>query len=286
MEKKKEKVEEEENNDIRTIAPDGKNFKRTAPAKPCRSRIASVTPLVTMTAAKNSHHAWSQATETGPDEAIRLGRTKIVDGYAPSGGSAAPVVVTVTPQETDHLVESLLPFPVEEVGSSSFLRMYACGLERLSTQAHASAAAGDGDEYVVEAVLTHGKVRALVRTLLAVEVWRTSVLKPCVVPGGASGCDRSEANPGEAGSTSGLEESSKEGLAALLARNSNVLRVAFTLHVETTIVGLLNLVLYRKECISELESDIAVALVDYCARRIVSTSKFTHTHWFHKIDRN
>ena len=100
-----------------------------------------------------------------------------------------------------------------------------------------------GDEYVVEAIFTFSKIPILVKTLLAVEAWRMYVLQ-------------------------------SNRLARMVAKNGNSLRCAFTLHVETTLVGLLNLIFFREEACAEIDPETAVALVDYCARNMVS--QFCH----------
>lgn len=151
--------------------------------------------------------------------------------------SKLPVVI-VPPLEAEELIEALRSFSVEEIGSSAFLRMYACQVERLCLQAHSSAAAAQGNEYVVGAILRHGKLTTIIETLLAIEVWRTQVL-PLL-----------------------LEKLSSQ----------NSLRCAFLLHVETTIVGLINLCLFQRHGVEALDdgrADASVALVDYTARCLV-----------------
>ena len=59
-------------------------------------------------------------------------------------------------------------------------------------------------------------------------------------------------------------------LAELLADNKSSLRCAFILHVETTLVSLLNIIMYRQENCREMDDHVAVALTDYCARQMVS----------------
>mmetsp|Transcript_5218 Transcript_5218/g.7951 ORF Transcript_5218/g.7951 Transcript_5218/m.7951 type:complete len:694 (-) Transcript_5218:12-2093(-) len=207
-------------------------------------------------------HAWSQASES---EALELkgSRTAIADVSSTNeellsdilgGGSHNGSIIIVSPFEADTLVaNSIQPFSVEEVGSDAFLLSYGYDFERLSMQAHATAAVagegnGGGDEYVVESILAHDKLHVLVRTLLAVEAWRTHVLY------------RSDEKM----------SSSSSSLAPLAAKNGNSLRCAFTLHVETTIVGMLNLILYRREGCEALNAEVALALVDYCARSMAS----------------
>ena len=168
----------------------------------------------------------------------------------------------LTPREAESIVESLQPFPVEEIGSSEFLQTYAFHLERLSLQAHASAQEGAEDEFVTEAIVTFGKLDVLVRTLLAIEAWRTFLLVPR--GSGSKGVE-------DGGGSSSLSSSSV--LLGLVAENGNSLRVAFTLHVETTLVGILNLVMYRRERCEAMTSEAAIALCDYCARQIVSSER-------------
>jgi len=147
--------------------------------------------------------------------------------------------VMIAPQEAEQMVEALRPFTVEEIGSSEFLKMYACTAERLCIQAHSSAAVVDqGNEYIVEAILRHGKLTTLVETLLAMEVWRTQVL-PLLLEKMAS---------------------------------QNALRCAFILHVETTILSLINLCLFQRhgvEALNDERADASIALVDYTSRCLV-----------------
>lgn len=146
--------------------------------------------------------------------------------------------VTIAPQEAEEMIEALRSFTVDEIGSSAFLKIYACTAERLCLQAHSSAAVDQGNEYIVEAILRHGKLTTLVETLLAVEVWRTQVL-PLL-------------------------------LEKLAPQNS--LRCSFLLHVETTIVSLINLCLFQRQGVEALGDgriDASIALVDYTSRCLV-----------------
>ena len=192
-------------------------------------------------------HEWSQASGSS-DYSLPGSKTKIVDsedGKQHNNNDffdSLSTTVMVTVMEAEHIIDSLKSFPVDQIGSSEFLNMYAYQVERLSMQAHATAQRQDGDEYIVEAILTFGKLPILVQTLLAVEAWRTFVLFPT------------------------KHESS---LASRMAENGNSLRCAFTLHVECTIVGLLNLILYRKDSCQELDSETSIALTDFCARQMV-----------------
>ena len=157
------------------------------------------------------------------------------DATSRSFGTSIPLVVLVPAYEAEKCVQSIRSFPIEEIGTCAFMEMYACQVERLSLQAHASAREQAEDEYVVEAILTHDKLTPLIETLLAVETWRTHVL-PILIPD-------------------------------LAKRNS--LRCAFILHVETTILGLINLVLYKRHGCESLNAATSIALIDYSARCLV-----------------
>lgn len=232
-------------------------------------------------------HAWSQAT----DGKKPIGSsTRISDVVHESSGAAAGEggddgsswLSVATPYETDsHLIPSLRSFsPLSEIGASEFVRTCCVKMESLAMTAHATAVStsskggrrrggggiggggGSEDEYVVEGLLTHGKVGTLVKICVGIEGWRTMILFP---RNGGEGDDEG----GGVGNRTG------QGLAPLLAANSNVLRASFVLHAETTAVGLLNLVLYRSEGAEELgrddnEGSAALALVDYCARQMAA----------------
>jgi len=189
------------------------------------------------------------------------------DFHDPSSSQSINLTI-VSVEESESIVSSLQPFPIDEIGCSPFLRMYAYDLERLSLQAHICAKRQDGDEYVVDAILSYKKLETLIRTLLAVEAWRTLVLDS---PPPSNNEDKN--NHHKEAATNGND--SKDDLhdftlAEKIAENQSSLRCAFILHVETTLCSLINLVLYRKENAEELDSDSAVALVDYCARQMVS----------------
>jgi len=180
-------------------------------------------------------------------------RTEIVDNPTETN----PSDNSIFPHESEFIVKSLKSYTVEEIGGSSFLRMYGNDLERLSIQAHTSARQRD-DEYIIDSILTWRKLGVLVKTLLSIEAWRNFVL----LPAGNVAYKNIDWNR--------TGDNKDDYLLPLLAKNRNSLRCAFILHAETTIVGLLNLILYRKESCEEMENDTSIALVDYCARQIVS----------------
>jgi zinc finger MYND domain-containing protein 10 len=85
---------------------------------------------------------------------------------------------------------------------------------------------------VINSLRMYDRLQVLVEMLLAIEAWRTFVLPT--------------------------------GLIAMLEENSNFLRVTFILHTESTLVTLINAILY--EACSRVSEDVTVALMDYCAR--------------------
>ena len=233
--------------------------------------------------------------------------------------------------ETRELLSSVVPYTLQDVGSSPFVVSYCVNLERLSVQAHATADAaasagassvplggvggGAGDvagggcgEYVVDAFLEdEDRIRAMIRTLLALELWRTRVLfndggddddddgGQCLeeeeegevefeVEGGSRLDGEYDAlndvDGGEVPSSAdninneidAAVPANDGGLAPRLAANGNVLRAAFVLHAETTIVSVLGLIFYRGVPPGLVEGDdgVLLSLIDYCARQLVS----------------
>jgi hypothetical protein len=112
----------------------------------------------------------------------------------------------------------------------------------------------------------------LIRTLLAIEAWRTLVLVDRPPPAAEDATNASILD--NHAHLDGKEVNQDSKLASKIAENQASLRCAFTLHVETTICSLINLILYRKENAQELDSDSSLALVDYCARQMVSCWSF------------
>jgi hypothetical protein len=157
--------------------------------------------------------------------------------------------------EAESIISTLRSFSIEEIGCTPFMKMYGYDLERLSMQAHHSAKRQDGDEYVVEAILTQKKLSILVTTLLTLEGWRTF----CLYPRGV-----------------GKKNDDQLALGTQIVKNRNSLRCAFILHVETTIVSLINLICFRREHCEEMTSEIAISLIDYCARQMTLLSTPVH----------
>ena len=173
----------------------------------------------------------------------------------------------------------------------------------------------NGGEYIVDAFLEDDeRIRSIIRTLLALELWRTRVLLPNDNDGEGGQCKEEEeeeeevvefeieggsrleeeynflndVDGGEGSSPPvntcnasipstnniGNASSTFGGLAPRLAANGNVLRTAFVLHAETTIVSMLSLIFYHGVPPGLIEDDdgLLLSLIDYCARQLVSFS--------------
>lgn len=107
----------------------------------------------------------------------------IADTDASFVGSAPLMTV----DEAERMVEGLVRYDLEAVGTSAWLEQHS-NLERLNLQSHQSAKAHT-DEFVLEAFLTFDKLSTLVHELLVIEAWREKVyplLAERVVEGGAS----------------------------------------------------------------------------------------------------
>ncbi len=194
-----------------------------------------------------------------------------------------------SPAEAECIISSIKHFPIQEIGSSSFLKMYGFQIEKLSLQAHLSASTNTcttssltlgssspflngadscgEDEYVIDLLLTHDKISSLVQTLLAIEAWRVFIL------GGSSSEKREHKSKNAQGEEGWAKENgkyrSKMSFMKQIAKQGNLLRTAFILHAETTIVSLLTLLFYRKDHVLEIDNAILLSIVDYCARQMV-----------------
>ena len=222
------------------------------------------------------------------------------------------LLTTVTPgYETTSLLSTIHAISLVDIGSDKFMQSYCVNLERLSIQAHGTAGLvtrnksrevvmnnnnqgginigtidtnEEEEEYIVEAILESPHVlESMVKTLLALELWRTHVLfrrgEQLLLHGDNENVSHENDNDADAdgnfddddeeeieisktnsnsqnnnsnnnrtannSSSNNNRTTNKKGLAHKLASNGNALRVAFIVHAETTIVSLLNLVFYR-----------------------------------------
>ena len=220
---------------------------------------------------------------------------------SPTLSKLSPPPIIVSPMEAESIVSSIRQFSISEIGSSSFLKLFGFQIEKLSLQAHASASAssshcgsggggGGEDEYVIDLLLTHDKVKPLVQTLLAIEAWRIFVLESPISTQVGQSTDGFENVKEENEGNDDVINDKNEGTAMdsthtptkfleSIAKGGNSLRVAFILHVETTIVSLLTLLFYRKENVMEIENRTLLSIVDYCARQMVRLRLMSlHSH--------
>ena len=214
--------------------------------------------------------------------------------------------------EAESIISSIKHYPIQEIGSSSFLKMYGFQIEKLSLQAHLSAVnttttcasslstkspltllnnvgSGSGeDEYVIDLILTHDKISSLVKTLLAIEAWRVFILgsgkRECANNTIESTIENEEDHTEENSNTE-MEVKAQIPFMKQIAKQGNSLRTAFILHAETTIVSLLTLLFYRKDYVLEIDNAILLSIVDYCARQMVRIHiPFVQVHELIRID--
>jgi hypothetical protein len=133
--------------------------------------------------------------------------------------------------EAERFVEELRGFSIEEVGNAEWMEQHR-RLERLNLQAHQSAVS-NSEEFVLEAILTFGKIDILIHDLLLIEAWKENVYPHLL--------DR------------------------VAGRNS--MRVYFILYHEATIVNLFEVLMYHKH-VCEQGGEKFLELVDYCARKM------------------
>ena len=166
--------------------------------------------------------------------------------------------------EAQSMIESLTFMSIPQIASSEFMTQYAYNVERLNQCAHWSAQLQTGDEFVVDGLVTHDKVKVLIHTLLAVHTWKIMVSSAEMELEDSRGGD----GRGEEVEEQDSEENITKPFRHHLALHGNSLRVAFTLHVETTIITLLTLICYHADHITDLPQDYLISLVDYCARQM------------------
>ena len=137
----------------------------------------------------------------------------------------------VDPSNAERLVEGLVKFSVEEVGSSQWIQQHV-DIEKLNLQAHQSAMT-NSDEYVIEALLTFDKIKILIHDLLIIEAWKQHVLP--LLRGRVDG------------------------------RNS--IRIYFVLFHEATVVNLLEVLLFHRH-VCDYCGEVMLEIVDYVARKL------------------
>ncbi|CAM6128225.1 unnamed protein product [Calypogeia fissa] len=136
--------------------------------------------------------------------------------------------------EAEYMVESLCRMPIEQVGSRQWMKQHE-NLGKLNLQAHYNTMA-HCDEFVVAALISHDKMEVLVHELLVIEIW--------------------------------MENICPQVLQSLTAEASTI-TLSLILHQETTIVNLLEVILFHREACEALGSDALLELADYVYRKTV-----------------
>tara|TARA_B110000090_G_scaffold206533_1_gene256141 strand:+ start:92 stop:1927 length:1836 start_codon:yes stop_codon:yes gene_type:complete len=159
--------------------------------------------------------------------------------FADSDYQGAPVI---TASECERLVESLQPFPLEQVGSEKWLLQHEV-LEKLNMQAHHCAKA-NADDFVLEALVTFDKLPVVVHELIVMEAWRENVYP--------------------------LMEKD-------VLRQGSSMRAYFTLYHEATLANLLETIFYH-DYAAESVGDTIIELIDWCARRLIYLNALPENH--------
>ena len=137
--------------------------------------------------------------------------------------------------DAERLIESLRDFEVDDVGSARWTEQRE-NLERLNVQAHHNAVT-HSDEFVKEFLVSHDKVKTLVRELLVTEVWKEKV------------CPRFD------------EDAVVAGVVAT--------EVYLAHHHEATLCNLLEITFFHKDACAAAGDDALLELTDYCVRKLV-----------------
>lgn len=137
--------------------------------------------------------------------------------------------------DAERLIESLRDFEVDDVGSARWTEQRE-NLERLNVQAHHNAVT-HSDEFVKEFLVSHDKVKTLVRELLVTEVWKEKV------------CPRFD------------EDAVVAGVVAT--------EVYLAHHHEATLCNLLEITFFHEDACAAAGDDALLELTDYCVRKLV-----------------
>ncbi|XP_060691212.1 zinc finger MYND domain-containing protein 10 isoform X1 [Hemiscyllium ocellatum] len=152
----------------------------------------------------------------------------MADGFGCRGSA-----LVLPPVEAAGYAQSLEEFPLKEIGSPRWFRQHEY-IEKLNMQAIINATA-DQDEFVKEAIYSHGKVPTLIHELLAVEVWKQKVF-PIL-------CQLQDFNP------------------------KGTFPIYIVIHHEATIINLLETILYHKD-VCDSADEAVLDLADYCHRKL------------------
>ncbi|GBG30170.1 Zinc finger MYND domain-containing protein 10 [Hondaea fermentalgiana] len=135
--------------------------------------------------------------------------------------------------EAERTIEALKAFPVEEVGSATWMKQHLA-LQKLNLQAHESVQKNE-ENFVLEGLVTHDKLRVVVHELIVIEAWREHVL-------------------------------ADESVQRHLAERNSIRGYHVAFH-EATLCNLLEVVLYHDYAAQSCGETI-VEVVDYCCRRL------------------
>ncbi|XP_031702332.1 zinc finger MYND domain-containing protein 10 [Anarrhichthys ocellatus] len=139
----------------------------------------------------------------------------------------------ILPVEAEGFVQSLETFSLKEVGSERWFRQHA-HIEKLNMQAILNASAVH-DEFVMELLVSYGKIPVLVHEMILVQVWKHKVF-PIL-------CQLEDFNP------------------------KDTFHLYMVIHHEATIINLLETIMYHKDS-CEAAGDSVLDLVDYCHRKL------------------
>lgn len=139
----------------------------------------------------------------------------------------------LTPAEAQHMIVSLKPFSISDVGTSAWLQQHST-LDSLNMQAHYDAQI-HSEEYVKEGLVLRDKISLLVVDLIITELWHEKVFP--LIDGHITG-------------------SVDAGTAYML------------MYHEVTVANLLELVLHHEDAAEALTEEAAIELCDWCHRKL------------------
>mmetsp|Transcript_38640 Transcript_38640/g.64165 ORF Transcript_38640/g.64165 Transcript_38640/m.64165 type:complete len:437 (+) Transcript_38640:79-1389(+) len=135
--------------------------------------------------------------------------------------------------EAESAVSNLATFQLKEVGNSRWTRQHEW-LQKLNVQAHLNATSR-GDEYVMEALVSHDKIPVLIHELILMEVYKAKVFP--------------------------LAKND-------LCQSDNDVKAYLLMYNEAVICNLLEITLYHKTACAAA-GDVLVDLADYLYRKII-----------------
>lgn len=139
----------------------------------------------------------------------------------------------IGPYEAESLVEQIMDIDLKEYGSKPWFKQHEI-IDRLNIQAHKNAL-GSTDEFVMEAFVTHDKIKPLVCDLITAETWKDKIFQLIV-----------------------------DDVAKLSTIKSYI-----CVYHEASICNLLEVLLFHRTAV-ENDEDAIVELIDYCYRKLVN----------------